>query len=111
MGNNSSCGLGNPSQDMIFKVGVKTDPVPSPSGASVTMFEKLIAHKDFKNDLIENLDSNYFITSLLQNCNDDSALLQGIRHFSNLNTQNRSEILNSLKKFQKMTASGIYVIF
>ena len=109
MGNHNSFILGDPSDDLKFKTGAKLDVVPSPGGAASTTYEKLTGLGNFKNYLLGHLDSTYFISSILQHSFDDSTLLQGIQHFMSMDPQYRTDVMTSIKTFQKLSAAGVCV--
>lgn len=109
MGNQNSAVLGTPSQELKFKAGVKSEPVPSPAGALSSTFEKLISSVNFKNYLLSHLDSSYFVSSLIQHGADDAILLQGIRHFQNLDPELRAETVSYIAQFQRLSSAGVCV--
>ena len=109
MGNHNSFVIGDPCDELKFKTGAKTDPVPSPGGAASSTFDKLIGMGNFKNYLLGHLDSTYFVSSLVDKSYEEGVLLQGIQHFLSLDPQYRSDTLASIKMFQKLSAAGICV--
>lgn len=109
MGNQSSYVLGSPSDELKFKSGVKSESVPSPFGPKASTFEKLVSSPEFKNYLLSNLESSYFLSSVVNKSDDESVLLQGIHHFQNLNPDHRAATVASIKQFQRMSTAGICV--
>lgn len=109
MGNHNSVVLGAPCDDLKFKTGVKSEPVPSPGGAKASTFEKIINSPEFKNYLLGHLDSSYFVSSLIQKSDEDAVLLQGIQQFQSLDPEHRAETTASIKQFQKMSSAGVCV--
>ena len=114
MGNQSSS-LGSyanllPSSKLKWKSGNEIFAIPCPPDIIKALsFDKLNSSPDFKRYLNKNLDSDYLISSVIENSNDDSVSLAGIQLFHVLNPELRSDLLEQIENFRKITVAGISV--
>lgn len=113
MGNQSSSSkrIGYPNQQLKLKVNDKLDPIPCPYAVSKPNYQSLHNDPQFKDFLMENLYSNPFISSILQNSFDESIVMEGIPYFMAINREVRTDYNNDVKKFQDFIISGLQVIF
>lgn len=113
MGNSlghSHCGcVVQPSNELKWKVGNRTEPVPCPNTVNAANFDTLLSQVDFKDYLCRNLDSEYLVSSILDNADDEVILLEGIIFFQNLNTDLRNEVVEQIENFRRVIAAGINV--
>ena len=113
MGNRQSTenGPGYPCQSLKLKSGEKTDAVPYPQSSAATNYEKLFANSGIKEFIYRNLHSNYLVTSVVQNADDEFSTLNGISYFQGSDIEMRSEVMENAAKFHKISLAGINVIY
>jgi hypothetical protein len=112
MGNQGSHNqrTGYPTQQLKYKVGDKTDPVPCPYAVAKPNYQSIYNDPNFKDYVLRNLNSNPLLRSILQHSSDESIILEGIPYFSSSTREKRTEINNDVKKFQDFILSGLQVI-
>ena len=109
MGQSPISGIVPASKDLKWRSGSKTEPVPSNIGG-LTTYEKMMKSSEFKDFLLENLDGNYLISSILTaNSVDENVLLEGISSFNRLDDETRDTMLSGIKSFQTACEAGINV--
>lgn len=111
---------GIPSEDISFKEGdrIKVDPkrtnslshafVPCPLQRGST-FRSLFSSSEFKSYVIENLDSNALMSSLLQNIEQESLVLNDISYYQSLNRRHKKQLYSEINQFQNFPLAGIHV--
>jgi hypothetical protein len=111
MGNQGSHNhrIGYPNQQLKYKVGDRTDPIPCPCAVAKPNYQAMYSDPNFKDYILQHLNSNPLIYSILQNSSDESIILDGIPYFSSCHRDKRKEINNDIKKFQDFILSGLQV--
>jgi hypothetical protein len=104
-----SSSLGYPNKQLKSKAGDRTDPIPCP--ISKSSYQTLYNDPEFKDYVLQNLNSSFFIQSLLQNSSDETIVMEGIPYFQTSSRERRTEINNDVKKFQDFIISGLQVKF
>lgn len=112
---------GIPSGEITFKEGdrgkpdplrTKTDPsyafVPYPLQANIN-FRSIFSSNEFKTFVFENLDCNALVTSILQNIEQESLLLDGISYHQSLNRNHKKKLYSQINQFQSLPLAGIHV--
>jgi hypothetical protein len=100
-----SSSLGYPNKQLKAKNGDRTDPIPCPIVKS--SYQSLYNDPKFKEYVLQNLHSSFFIRSILQNSEDEAIVMEGIPYFLANSRERRTEINNDVKKFQDFIISGL----
>jgi hypothetical protein len=93
-----------PSLKLKLKAGITSD----------TPYEKYMNDNpnSFKEFLYKNLDSDYLVSSVLENSAEDSILLEGIDIFDVVdNSDLKNELLDEISNYNSLTSAGINVIY
>ena len=98
-----------PSADLKWKVGNKNEAIPSCVGHNILTYEKLALGIDFKDFIYSNLDSDYLMSSLLQNAYDESILNHGISYLQNSDPEFYRNLLFKTKSLEDLILAGINV--
>ena len=80
-------------------------PCPFQSG---TCFNSLYSHPDFKNYVHENFDSIALISSILENVEDESSVLDNVTFYQKMYSR-REALHDEIIKFQRFPLAGIAV--
>jgi hypothetical protein len=100
---------GIPSADLKLKSGDRHDHIPYPFAGSKS-FGNIFADMEFKEFVLQNLQSNALISSIVHNASDESVIVDGIRFFQYNNAESRKIIIADITKFHQFTAAGIKVL-
>lgn len=107
MGNTRSF-PGLPSGELKLKSGDRNDHIPYPF-AGTKSYGGIFADIEFKEFVIQNLQSSLLVTSILQNSSDESIIVDGIRYFQYNSPESRKAIIADITKFHQFTSAGIKV--
>lgn len=124
MGNQSSSRNrveGIPSEDITLKDGDRQKPdrtitndniscafIPCPLQANAT-YRSLFNNCDFKSYVLSNMDSTPLISSILQNIDKESLLLDGIAYHQLIDKNHKKQLHKEINKFQSFPLAGIHV--
>ena len=94
---------------LIWKKGNRSDIVPFPGGPSTQSFDKLLTSLDFKDFLYNNLDSEYLVTSIIQDAHNVPVLLQGIQFYRSSSKATRELIESRCSRFCSLSSVGTHI--
>jgi hypothetical protein len=112
------------SPDVKWKSGSRTSTIPSEislrdgesssgtiSSNCIPSYEQLIISSEFKNHLLENLDSDYLVSSVLtvDAVHEEKILLEGIRILNSPDPGVELDILQQVKTFGECLVAGVEV--
>ena len=97
-----------PSKEIKLRDGNVTGAVPSPGDEAT--YNLLIQREQFKKNLLQNLDHDYLLKSIMnEGAVDDDVLVQGIRSITKLDQEQKSQIANEVKDFEECLGAGVNV--
>jgi hypothetical protein len=103
---------GIPSDEITFKEYDRSKPddvcVPCPLAAR-SSYHSLFNDSGFKTFVFEHFDSNALISSILQNIEQESLVLNGIAYHQSLNRSDKTQLYFDINKFQSFPLAGIHV--
>jgi hypothetical protein len=110
MGNQpASCNGILPSSELKWKTGKKVSPIPCPLLADTSNLDKLARIVDLKEYIIRNLDSDYFMSSILSSSAKDELYAAGIDIFQVIDSESAKNNKKLVGILENLTMIGVKV--
>lgn len=100
-----------PSNELKWKTGKKVSPIPCPLLAETSNLDKLARIVDLKEYILRNLDSDYFMSSILSNSIKDELYAAGIDIFQVVDSESAKNNKKLVGILENLTMIGLKVFY